>query len=168
MLPDLSTTDSRRPVARTALVAVIGAMAVAALGGTGTELGAWYQSLVQPSWKPPDTWFGPAWTLIFGLTAWAGTRVWVRADGPVARRRILGAFGLNGALNVLWSWIFFRWRSPDWALAEVVLLWLSIVLLIRVSARIDRFAAVLLAPYLGWVTFAATINVAVVRLNPTA
>jgi tryptophan-rich sensory protein len=68
-------------------------------------------------------------------------------------------------LNVLWSWLFFRARRPDWALAEVGLLWLSIVLLIVLAARASTSAAWLLAPYLLWVAFAAALNLAVVRLN---
>lgn len=168
MPSELTKIAPRGQAARTACVAAAAAMLVAGLGGLGTELGSWYRALVQPAWKPPDTWFGPAWTLIFGLAAWAGTRVWLRAERPQARRQLIAAFGLNGVLNVLWSWIFFRWRSPDWALAEVVLLWLSILLLIRATARVDRLAALLLLPYLGWVTFAAALNLAVVRLNPVA
>lgn len=164
---DLPTTAPRPGTVRAALAAAGVAVAVAALGAVGTEIGPWYRSLRQPAWKPPDAWFGPIWTLIFGLTAWAGVRVWLRAVTLDERRRVLWAFGLNAGLNVLWSWIFFRWRSPEWALAEVVPLWLSIVLMIAVVRRIDGFAAILLAPYLVWVTIAASINAAVVRLNVT-
>jgi tryptophan-rich sensory protein len=148
------------------LVAAGAASAVAGLGSLGTDLGPWYQGLRQPPWKPPDLWFGPAWTLIFALTAWSGVRAWLAERRASPRRRLLLAFAVNGALNVLWSWLFFRWRRPDWALAEVVVFWLSIVVLILLVMRSDRLAALLLAPYLVWVTFAATLNAAVARLNP--
>lgn len=137
---------------------------VALAGMAGTELGPWYQGLRQPAWKPPDTWFGPAWTLIFALTGWAGARAWLRADA-VQRRRLIWIFGINGALNVLWSWLFFRLRRPDWALAEVLPFWLSIGLMVLVASRIDRVASLLLLPYLVWVAFAAALNAAVVALN---
>lgn len=145
--------------------AAAAATAVAALGSVGTDLGPWYQSLRQPPWKPPDVWFGPAWTLIFALTAWAGARGWLRA-APDDRRRLAWAFGVNGLLNVAWSWLFFRLRRPDWALLEVLPFWLSIVLLLGLLLRVDRVAALLLLPYLGWVAFAAALNAAVLRLNP--
>lgn len=161
------TVPPRREVLRAALVAAAAAVAVATLGSIATDLGPWYQGLRQPVWKPPDAWFGPAWTLIFALTAWAGARAWLRAATAGERRRVLWAFGLNGLLNVLWSWLFFRGRRPDWALAEVALFWLSIVALIVLARRIDRGAALLLVPYLAWVTFAAALNAAVVRLNPS-
>jgi benzodiazapine receptor len=157
--------DDRSTRWRVGAAAALAATAVAGLGSLGTDLGPWYQALQQPPWKPPDLWFGPAWTLIFGLTAWAGARAWLAEPKRSQRRRLLAAFAANGALNVLWSWLFFRWRRPDWALAEVVLFWLSIVLLIVLARRSDRVAAALLAPYLLWVTFAAALNAAVVRLN---
>jgi tryptophan-rich sensory protein len=73
---------------------------------------------------------------------------------------------LNGLLNVLWSVLFFLARRPDWALAQIVLLTLSVLWLIRICGRIDRLAAGLLLPYLAWVLFAATVNAGVLLLNP--
>lgn len=72
---------------------------------------------------------------------------------------------MEGALNVLWSVLFFRLQRPDWAFVEVVLLWLSIVALIVGVIRYSRTAAALLVPYLAWVTFAAALNRAIVTLN---
>jgi tryptophan-rich sensory protein len=74
-------------------------------------------------------------------------------------------FGVNALLNVLWSELFFVWQRPDWALAEVVVLWLSIILLIVTLAPISRRASWLLVPYLAWVSFAGALNLAVVQLN---
>lgn len=143
-------------------------VAVALLGQWTTDLGPWYQALKQPWWKPPDLAFGPAWTLIYLLTGTAIVRTWLAMEGPGgrrARRRFLAAAGLNAALNVLWSWLFFRLRRPDWALAEVGLLWLSVLLLAVLAARHSSGAAWLFAPYAAWVAFAATLNAGVVRLN---
>lgn len=57
------------------------------------------------------------------------------------------------------------WFGPAWALSEVVLLWLSIVVLMVVCWRRSRIAAWLLLPYLAWVTFASVLNLEIVRLN---
>ena len=72
------------------LVAALAALVVAVLGGLMTELGAWYHGLRQPSWKPPDWLFGPAWTLIFALAAIAGVTAWRRA--PIAGRSASGCW----------------------------------------------------------------------------
>lgn len=137
---------------------------VALMGATITDLGDWYQQLNKPSWQPPDWLFGPAWTLIFALTALAAVEGWRNLSGN-GRQLLLGLFSLNGFLNILWSLLFFRLQRPDWALIEVPLLWLSILILIVFLARHSKTATWLLLPYLLWVTFAAFLNLAVVRLN---
>ncbi len=141
------------------------ALIVAVFGAFMTDLSDWYYSLQQPSWKPPDWLFGPAWTLIYSLCALAGILAWRRAPNRVAQMSMLWLFALNAALNLLWSAVFFRAQRPDWALAEVILLWLSVLALIVVFLRYSKLSSLLLVPYLAWVTFAGVLNLAVVRLN---
>jgi tryptophan-rich sensory protein len=148
------------------LAAAAAAVLVASLGATITDIGPWYQNLRRPSWNPPDWVFGPVWTIIFGLAALAGVNAWRDAPNGNSRGTMIGLFALNGFLNVLWSLLFFRMQRPDWALREVLLLWLSVALLIFVLSRYSRLAAGLLIPYLIWVTFAATLNLEIVKLNP--
>jgi translocator protein len=165
MTNTVPTMAPRGRVVVASLWAALGVVAVAGLGGLATDLGQWYRALKQPSWQPPDAAFGPAWSVIYLLTAIAAVRVWLRCHAGRERRQWLSALAANGAINVFWSWLFFKARRPDWALAEVVLLWLSIVLLILIARRHDVIAALLLVPYLLWVAFAASLNLAVVRLN---
>jgi translocator protein len=147
------------------LVAGCSATFVAVLGSTMTDLGPWKQSLREPSWTPPDWAFAPAWTVIYALTAIAGVVAWRYATNKDAREWVIGLFALNGFLNVMWSVFFFRFHRPDWALLEVVLLWLSILLMIIFFWKLTRPTSLLLIPYLAWVSFAATINLGVVLLN---
>ena len=147
------------------LIAAAAAMAVAGLGGWMTDIGPWSLSLVQPSWKPPDWLFGPAWTVIFALAAASGVTAWRAAPTRTAQEWMLVLFALNGFLNVLWSLLYFRLRRPDWALMEVGFLWLSVALLMVVLGRYSRKASLLLAPYLLWIAFAGVLNWATVRLN---
>ncbi len=155
------TPRSRQPL----LVAAALALAVASIGGALTDIGPWYRQQAKPAFQPPDWVFGPAWTLIFALCAVAGAHAWSRAYGRYARRRVVTLFAVNAVLNVGWSLLFLRLQRPDWALAEVGLLWLSIVALIMVLGRQAPRLRWLLAPYLAWVSFATVLNAAVVRLN---
>jgi len=148
------------------LAAALAAMAVAALGAQITDLGPWYHALREPAWKPPDVLFGPAWTLIFALAATAGVLGWKALHSRASRLAMCGFFFFNAPFNELWSALFFRVHRPDWALLEVGLLWLSILLLMIVLYRASKTASWLLLPYLIWVSFAAVLNLAVVRLNP--
>jgi tryptophan-rich sensory protein len=147
------------------LVAAALAIATATAGSLVTDLGPWYQSLRFPPWKPPDLLFGPAWTLIFSLTALAGVTAWRAETDRRFRVGLVAMFLLNAVLNVLWSAFFFYVKRPDWALVEVSLLWLSILLLIVVLGRVSGRAAWLLVPYLAWVSFASALTWSVVRLN---
>jgi tryptophan-rich sensory protein len=147
------------------IVAALLAIVTATAGALVTDLGPWYQSLRVPPWKPPDWAFGPIWTLIFSLTALAGVTAWRAERDRRYRIGLVAMFVLNGVLNVLWSAFFFRLQRPDWAMIEVALLWLSILLLIVVLGRVSRRAAWLLVPYLAWVSIAAALTLAVARLN---
>ena len=147
------------------LVAAIAACIVAAVGGLATDIGPWYRQLRKPSWQPPDWAFAPAWTVIFTLTACAGVLGWYHASDDAARGTVIAAFAANAVLNMLWSLLFFKWRRPDWALLEVVALWLSIVVLIGTLAGLSTLGSWLLVPYLLWVSFAAYLNLTIVRLN---
>jgi tryptophan-rich sensory protein len=151
-----------QPVAAAALSAVV----VAGLGALNTKLGPWYFQLRKPSWQPPDWLFGPAWTLIFALAALAGVLYWRHEFVHGRRWQVLAAFAANGFLNTLWSLLFFRLQRPDWALEEVGFLWLSVLLLIVLTARASRRAGWLLFPYLLWVSFASFLNWKIVELNP--
>jgi benzodiazapine receptor len=147
------------------VVAAVSAMVVAALGAAATDIGPWYYGLHKSALNPPDWLFGPAWTVIYALAALAGVLAWTSARTAQQRTRVLVLFAINALLNILWSELFFRFRRPDWALAEVVPFWLSILALMIVLRPISRRASWVLAPYLAWLCFAGWLNYAVVRLN---
>jgi translocator protein len=147
------------------VVAGILVILVLAVGGWTTTVGDWYQDLRKPSWNPPAWVFGPAWTVILGLAAWSGVSAWASAEDGSGRALILSLFAVNIVLHMLWSPLFFALRRPDWALAEVPFLWLSIAALMFAVGRYSSLAVWLLLPYLLWVTFAAFLNLKIVRMN---
>jgi translocator protein len=158
-------SDPRGPLGRQVVIAALAATLVMAAGGVVTIIGPWYEALRKPAWQPPGFVFGPAWTLISLLTVIAAVRAWRRAESPESRRWLIAAFTLNGGLNFLWNVLFFTLRRPDWALIEVVFLWLSILTLVVLCGRLSRLSGLLLLPYLLWVAFAAYLNWTIVQLN---
>jgi benzodiazapine receptor len=146
---------------------VSGACAIGLLvaGGLATPIGSWYRDLRKPSWQPPNWLFGPAWTILLGLAAWSAAIAWTAAPDAAGRRAVVILFAVNALFHFLWSPLFFALRRPDWALIEVVFLWASLVALIVGLAPISGFAALLIVPYFLWVSFAAALNHAIVRLN---
>jgi len=139
--------------------------ATAGLGAALTDLGPWYLALRQPEWKPPDPAFGVIWTTIFTLCAISAWLAWQAASAQALRRRVLVLFAVNALLNVVWSALYFKLQRPDWALVEVVFLWLSILALVVGLWRISARASLLLVPYFVWVSIAAVLNLETVHLN---
>jgi len=145
---------------------LLASFVTAAIGGLASiDAPLFYGQLVQPSWAPPAWLFGPVWSVLFVLMGTAAWLVW-REHGLRGARSALILFALQLGANALWSWLFFAWHLGAAAFAEIVLLWLLIAATIAQFWRFHRFAAVLLAPYLAWVTFAAGLNFALWRLNP--
>lgn len=147
------------------MIAVGVALFLGLAGGLLTPIGPWYRDLKKPSLQPPDWLFGPAWTIILGLAAWSAVTAWTAADTTAERTAVIILFATNALFHFLWSPLFFRYRRPDWALVEVVFLWASLVALVIGLWPISRFASLLILPYLLWVSFAAWLNWAIVRLN---
>ncbi len=147
------------------LIAGTLALVTAVVGSTITVLDSWYYGLKQPDWAPPEYMFGIVWTAIFAMIALAAVFAWEKAPTRRELEIIIGMFALNGFLNLAWSFIFFRMQRPDLAFYELIALWLSILALILFCGRFSKIAALLLAPYLIWVTIAGVLNYQVVQLN---
>nr|WP_310523541.1 TspO/MBR family protein [Polymorphobacter sp.] len=149
-----------------AAYAIAWAVGLCLVGGLMTPRADWYAALRKPTWQPPGWAFGPGWTIILGLAAWSAVIAWEAAAGPVEQRTVLILFGVNGLFHLLWSPLFFKLQRPDWALIEVPFLWGSLVAMIFGLWPISQTAALLILPYLAWVTFAAYLNLTIVRMNP--
>lgn len=140
---------------------------VAASSGALFRPGDWYESLAKPWWRPPNAAFPIVWMILYLLITIATWRVWTRASGDEAGLAMT-AFGVQLVLNAVWSAIFFGMRRMRLALLELGGLWLSIAAMIVIYQQTDFWAAVLLLPYLCWVSIAGLLNWTMIRLNPTA
>jgi len=148
------------PFVVTALAMVV----VAVSGMLATDIGQWYRNLIKPSWQPPDWLFGPAWTTIYICIIASVGMVWNRSPANL-HALIIFLVVVNFLLNMLWSLLFFKMRRPDWALIEVVFLWLSVLSLIVFFKDVHALSSWLLLPYILWVSFAAYLTLTIVRLN---
>jgi len=162
----LSTLPERRPWV--ALVVAVLACELAGASGvilSGNGVSVWYPQLTKPAYTPPNWVFGPVWTTLFALLGIAAWLVWQADFEERGVRLALGLFVGQYALQVAWSGAFFGLRRPAAGLAVIVALWLAIVATIVAFDRVDRWAALLLVPYLAWVSFATLLNYDIWRLN---
>ncbi len=137
---------------------------MAGITGALFKPGEWYERLNKPSWRPPNRLFAPVWSLLYLTIGVSGWLVWREhgfrdAVGPFT------AFTVQLILNAGWSAIFFGLRRIDFALLEIILLWLSVLTTVALFFFLNKMAAFLLVPYLVWVSFAVLLNFSVWRLN---
>jgi benzodiazapine receptor len=126
----------------------------------------WYRSLRKPEWTPPAWLFPPMWFLLYALIAIAGFLIWNTPHE--SRALLLGLWGVQLVLNGLWSFIFFGRREIGLALADIVALWLAIAAFAVLAWPVNHLASMLFLPYLAWVSYAAALNGAIWRSNPSA
>lgn len=140
---------------------------------TRPALPVWYAGLAKPSWTPPNWLFPPVWTTLFALMAIAAWLVWrasyLRAEtiagGFSGAAWPLGLFAAQLVLNVAWSGLFFGLRMPGPAFALIVVLICAILATLVSFRHATPLAGWLLLPYLIWVGYAATLNLAIWRMN---
>lgn len=140
--------------------------AVSAASGylSASSIRGWYHALRQPPLSPPDWIFAPVWTLLYLLIAVSAWLAW-RTRTSSCRSGGLRMWGVQLIINFAWSMVFFRMHAPAFALLDLVLLLIAIVLTMRPFFTIRPLAAWLLAPYLAWTGFALYLNAGVVLLN---
>lgn len=142
-------------------------LAVGALSGfiTAREItGDWFILLTKPGFNPPNSLFGPVWTVLYALMGVSLFMIWNSEASETRTNALLVFFG-QLFLNFWWSVFFFSFQRPDVALGEIILLWLSIIYMILAFKKIKPVAAYLQIPYLLWVSFASVLNGAIWWLN---
>lgn len=148
------------------LVSLVAAFAAAGIGAIASAgAGAFYGALARPAWAPPAWLFGPVWSVLYVLMGTAAWLVW-REHGFRGAAGALKLYVVQLFANALWTWIFFVWHQGALSLAEIVVLWLLVAGTLVAFWRLHRLAALLLVPYLAWVSFATALTASLWRLNP--
>ncbi len=132
---------------------------------TSPSIPTWYASLNKPSLAPPNWVFFPVWTALFLMMGISLYLLWTQALKDRKAKIALIFFAVQLGLNILWSILFFGLKSPLSALIEILILWLAILLTIIKSLKVSKAAAILLLPYILWVSFAAVLNFFLWKLN---
>lgn len=117
---------------------------------------ALYQKINRPNIAPPGYIFPIVWTVLYVLIGLSSYLIHRSKDDHKESALILYYFQL--ALNFIWPIIFFNYQNFLLALAVLLGLNISVIILIRLFYKIRPLAAYLLLPYLGWILFALYLN----------
>lgn len=102
----MSTTTRRQFLLAAAAIAPVLAAALIGSSVTAPAISDWYAGLAKPWFTPPNWLFGPAWTLLCLLMAYAFWRVLAAPQSSDDKRRQLVIFLVQILLNGLWSIVF--------------------------------------------------------------
>ena len=148
------------------LICILLPLIIGSLSGLANvgSINTWYAQLNKPSFNPPGYLFGPVWTVLYLLMGISLYLIWKSHDGKIWEYALI-VFGVQMVLNFAWSFIFFYFRQPGWALADIVALWIFILIMIFVFYKINKVSALIQIPYLLWVSFATVLNASIWSLN---
>ncbi len=141
------------------LVGVLGAIA------TETSMDTWFLGLNKPLWSPPNWVFGPVWITLYVMMGVAAAIVWNKGFYHKWVKIAMYHFGFQLILNALWSIIFFGFQEPFLALLDIIGLLILLIFTIKWFKVVDKWAALLLLPYLLWIMLATALNFEIWRLN---
>lgn len=161
-----ASTQFRNKSILTPVLAIVSILAASLIGGVATATSiqnGWYATLTKSPLNPPNYVFGPVWTVLYIMIGVSFVVVW-RAAFHKARDYKM-AFGVQMGLNLLWSLVFFGLRSPEGGVVVILAMLAAIIWNIVVFNRYKKLAALLLVPYLAWVSFATYLNISIANLN---
>jgi benzodiazapine receptor len=145
---------------------IAGSFAAGAIGSLATipNIPTWYAALNKPPLNPPNWVFGPVWSTLYLLIGVALALVILELSTG-SKKKAYFWFGLQLALNALWSLVFFGLHSPWLGVVVIAALIVSIVMTIREFYGVKRLSAWLLLPYAAWVCFATYLTAGISILN---
>ncbi len=132
---------------------------------TSAGVNGWYAVAAKPSFNPPNWIFAPVWTTLYILMGISLYLVWKSNAAKNVKQTAIALFAVQLVLNFFWSFIFFSLQQTGWAVVEIAVMWLAILLTILWFAKISKPAAWLLVPYICWVSFATVLNFYIWKLN---
>ena len=142
-------------------------LAIGAIGGffTFESVKTWYTTLNKPSFNPPNNIFGPVWTTLYILMGISSYLVWKRRKIVSGYQWAAAIYLLQLILNLMWSFLFFYQHQIGFALVEIGILLLTIIINAFLFYRINKSAGLLFIPYILWVSFASYLTYSIYILN---
>ena len=149
------------------VISILIPLLVGAISGFFTTEGVngWYAVANKPWFNPPNWIFAPVWTTLYIMMGIALFLVWKSEVDKSLKQTAIVLFAVQLTLNFFWSLIFFKMQQPGWAFAEIIAMWLMILLTIIWFKKNSSTAAWLLVPYICWVSFASVLNYFIWKLN---
>ena len=145
------------------LIIVLITFSASAIGGVVTSIykEPWYSQIIQPSFSPPSSVFGPVWTTLYILMSIAIWLNWM----SFRDKKTLKIYLIHIFFNGIWSVIFFGFHQILLALLNLMLILIFIIWLMSIYYRTNKLSFLLMIPYLLWSSYALVLNGSILYLN---
>ena len=122
-----------------------------------------YNALKKPKFLPKGNVFRAVWVLLYALMAISLFIVLLKESDEVLLA--FSSFAVQLGLNILWPFVFFKYKKMDLALILAILLMISVLAMLLIFWDISKFAGILQLPYFIWCWFAIYLNASLIFLN---
>lgn len=126
---------------------------------------SWYKGLRKAPWNPPAWLFGPVWTILYGMIGTAVFFAWKTREDSVLYNTSLILFFVQYLMNAAWTPAFFGFRALRTALWLLIGTLVANVVTTVLFFFLSVLAGGLMCPYLGWLCYAASLNVYIILQN---
>ena len=121
----------------------------------------WYSQIILPSFNPPSWVFAPVWSTLYFLMSLAIWKVWIKSF----EIKLLKIYFIHLFFNSTWSVVFFGFHLIGVALINLIIIIIFILILMKEYFSKDKISFYLMAPYLGWTSYAFILNITIFYLN---
>jgi benzodiazapine receptor len=121
----------------------------------------WYSQLILPGFNPPSWVFAPVWTTLYLMMSIAIWKIWtITFDIKILKIYLIHIF-----FNSTWTVVFFGFHRIGFALMNLIIILIFIIILMREYFIKDKVSFFLMIPYLSWSIYALVLNSAIFLLN---
>lgn len=113
-----------------------------------------YENFIKPPYAAPKEAFGIVWPLLY-------TVMGISYNIVKRQRKTASSTGLHYlqlGLNYLWSLLYFKVKLRGTALIESYMLLVAVILTVHNFYQKNKFAGIILLPYVVWSSYATYLN----------
>jgi len=125
----------------------------------------WYNSLAKPSWTPAPSTISLIWIILYPIILVSFGFVFVQACRRKMPSKVALPFAVNLVANLLFMPIFAGLRSVPLAVADIVIVWTTLIWCVVAVWPHSRWVAVAQLPYFVWVSIATVLQLSITAMN---
>lgn len=125
----------------------------------------WYNGLEKPSWTPAPGTIGLIWQILYPMILVSFGFVFLQALRRQIPWKIAIPFAINLVANLIFTPIQFGLRDLNLASVDILIVWGSILWLMKAVWPHYRWVSLVQIPYLIWVSLATVLQLSIMAMN---